>query len=138
MTSKLPIFTLAWVTCEEEQPTPMGSGGRVLFVNHPERGWEIPGGHLEEGELPEEALLRELREETGVIGRFVSWNKTYYPKGWVGHVVVPKTTEESWTVTDEKVTEVKWWSMTPPLIQWTREEFDDLAGYFAREESIEC
>ena len=77
MDSELPVFALAWVTCEGEPLTPMGQGGRILFVEHPQRGWEIPGGHLEEHEQPEDALLRELKEETGMIGRLVSWNKTY-------------------------------------------------------------
>lgn len=30
--------------------------------------WEIPGGLMEEGESPEAAGLRELREETGYVG----------------------------------------------------------------------
>ena len=29
--------------------------------------WDLPGGHLEAGESPEAALVRELREELGIV-----------------------------------------------------------------------
>jgi 8-oxo-dGTP pyrophosphatase MutT (NUDIX family) len=33
--------------------------------------WVLPKGHIESGESPEEAALRELREEAGVTGRVI-------------------------------------------------------------------
>jgi ADP-ribose pyrophosphatase YjhB (NUDIX family) len=43
--------------------------GRVLLLKHrfrPGTGWGMPGGFMAEGEQPEDALRRELREEVGL------------------------------------------------------------------------
>lgn len=39
---------------------------RCLFVQHPKKGWELPGGALDPREQPTVAALRELYEEAGL------------------------------------------------------------------------
>ena len=124
-----PVFVLAWVTARNGPSLPIFEGASVLFVEHPTRGWEIPGGHLEEGETPEEAMIRELKEETGLVGEIRRWNKTYYPKGWVAHMVVDSTPTKAWSVSDSNVVQVRWWDKVPPLIEWTEQEFIDLSNW---------
>jgi len=57
------------------------SGDRLLFANLVRRGLEIPGGHLEPGESPEDAAVREAREETGARVRDLK------PLAWQRHEI---------------------------------------------------
>lgn len=46
--------------------------GRVLIAQRPEGRsmaglWEFPGGKVEAGERPEDTLIRELKEELGIV-----------------------------------------------------------------------
>jgi 8-oxo-dGTP pyrophosphatase MutT (NUDIX family) len=48
-------------------------GDRILLISTQSgRRWQLPKGHIEEGETSEQAAVREVREETGVTSRVVA------------------------------------------------------------------
>lgn len=60
--------------------------GRVLLAQRPEGKsmaglWEFPGGKVEPGESPEQALIRELREELGIE----TWGSCLAPLTFASH-----------------------------------------------------
>ena len=103
------------------------------MVKHPERGWEFPGGHVEEGEHPEQALHRELMEEVGGQGTLLAWNKSYYPNGWVGLVCVDDEdspfSQQHWSVNDQHVSMVEWFAELPDFTHWDVQEVVDLSKW---------
>lgn len=60
--------------------------GRVLLAQRPEGKsmaglWEFPGGKVEQGETPEEALIREVHEELGIN----TWESCLAPLTFASH-----------------------------------------------------
>jgi 8-oxo-dGTP diphosphatase len=114
---------------------------RVLIAQRPEGKslaglWEFPGGKLDEGETPEEALVRELHEELGIdvcltcLAPFTFASHTYEDF----HLMMPLYVCRNWEgmVSPREGQAVKWvrandltnYPMPPadiPLIPWLKD-----------------
>ncbi len=49
----------------------------LLMVHHQTRGWELPGGKVEQGERPMAAAVREVYEESGAVLKGLQWIGQY-------------------------------------------------------------
>lgn len=71
--------TFAWVTSETGYATPkldvrgvvFGEGGILLVRERRDGRWTLPGGWVDVGDSPREAVEREIREESGYEARAV-------------------------------------------------------------------
>ena len=115
--------------------------GRVLIAQRPEGKalaglWEFPGGKIEPGERPEQALIRELHEELGIkvnaacLAPFVFTSHAYDSF----HLLMPLYLLRRWsgTVQRREHAALKWvkpnqlsdYPMPPadePLVAWLRD-----------------
>lgn len=79
------------------------SDGRILLAQRPEGKamaglWEFPGGKVEPGETPEQALVRELREELSIMVDEASLEPvTFASHGYQDfHLLMPLYATKSW------------------------------------------
>lgn len=91
--------------------------GRVLIAQRPPGKtmaglWEFPGGKVEKGERPEDTIIRELREELGIVVRetclapFVFASHSYE----AFHLLMPLFLCRRWegTLAPQEAQAIKW------------------------------
>jgi len=90
--------------------------GTVLIVCHPKSDiWELPGGRLNKGELPQDGLVREVKEELGVdiIPTGLVYIDTYVHRTEGDHLTIVykavlKDATQTFELENEEVAEVRW------------------------------
>jgi len=115
--------------------------GRVLIAKRPEGKalaglWEFPGGKVEPGERPEQALIRELREELGIevsescLAPFVFASHAYDSfhllmplylcRRWSGVVAAREHASLAW-VKPNRLSDYPMPPADEPLVAWLRD-----------------
>lgn len=107
---------------------------QVLFVKHPVKGLELPGGCIEAFELPLEGALRELQEEAGIS--FSDKNKVYFSEfitvvdnrggNWIDVVYICKLEQNEIVVNSNAEFETYWISLSECENLLPKNTFDNI------------
>ena len=91
--------------------------GKVLLVQGPSlAGHHMPGGGIEARETPQEAVERELREETGLVANSVEFLFTWKSSTNRHHTFLVEAPGEP-ALSDEVVS-IVWWDRMQELTRW--------------------
>ncbi|MDP6986175.1 MAG: NUDIX domain-containing protein [Candidatus Thalassarchaeaceae archaeon] len=101
-----------------------------LMVKHKNRGWEFPGGAVNDGEGADIAALRELYEEAGLLGVAKALDFSLIEGGCVALVEVSQSPSPiSWKSEDESIEEVGWCLEIPEDTAWGIDEIERVRNH---------
>ncbi|MAV60056.1 MAG: hypothetical protein CND89_02585 [Marine Group II euryarchaeote MED-G38] len=117
-------FVVIWAT------TKVSKNDCWLMVLNRERGWELPGGKIEKSEKIDEAGLRELYEETGLLGVAKAYDDLIIEDGYVLWIEVDiEPGHLSWESKDASIEEVGWCVDFPERLSWSVEEINKVRNH---------
>jgi 8-oxo-dGTP diphosphatase len=115
--------------------------GKILLTRDMHGFWSSPGGWIDDGESPEQAIVREVREELGVVADVtcghrphVAWHvpRSSDNATFILFVLGVRLRSEDFRLQPEEVTDVRWFGPEEwgeaPMLPYVRALFDERIG----------
>ena len=123
-------YVFALITTEEIPLDDFSGTGKWVMVDHKFRGWELPGGHLKEEESYEEAIIREVFEETGLKAH-VKQKPKKIGEGLVFLMTINANDSLKLSSSqDPIINEARWFSKPPEKLAWGLTELKKIIRLF--------
>jgi ADP-ribose pyrophosphatase YjhB (NUDIX family) len=121
----------------------------ILLIKGPRRGWEMPGGQVEEGESLSQAAIRETKEESGIDIEIIKFcgifqnvgnsicNTLFLAKPIGGELIQsPESLETGYFPIDEALKKVEWKDFRKRIEHCLRPEIQPFCIEFNDEKNI--
>jgi ADP-ribose pyrophosphatase YjhB (NUDIX family) len=109
----------------------------VLLIKGPRRGWEMPGGQVEEGESLKDAAIRETKEESGIDVEIVKFCGVFQNvSGSICNTLFLARAVGGTPTTSPESLEVGFYPVEQALEMVTYMNFRDRIEYCLKEETI--
>ncbi|TYS67446.1 NUDIX domain-containing protein [Sutcliffiella horikoshii] len=109
----------------------------VLLIKGPRRGWEMPGGQVEEGESLKGAAIRETKEESGIDVEIVKFCGVFQNvSGSICNTLFLARAVGGTPTTSPESLEVGFYPVEQALEMVTYMNFRERIGYCLKEEMI--
>jgi 8-oxo-dGTP diphosphatase len=82
--------------------------GQFLFVRKVDSRWALPGGRIEQGELPADAAARELIEETGLVAQSIDYLFQFGGNSNVHHVFEATILDSDVPSAQNEISDCRW------------------------------
>ncbi|HJM45205.1 MAG TPA: NUDIX domain-containing protein [Candidatus Poseidoniaceae archaeon] len=124
------LYVMGFITLDCLPSDNFSGDEKWLMVKHSIRGWELPGGKINSGENYDDAILREVLEESG-IESYIRCKPKEYDGGLVYWMGISEDIDyDVFNIKDPIIEDIRWFSSPPEDLAWGVDELKNIINLF--------